>query len=289
VNLLNVPIEFTEDQLLEISRLQNWHSDFDKALYVTTGGYWLNGQFTRTVESGSDQFSTKDEVEKMSKSKWNVVNPDEVIERYGADTLRLYEMFLGPLEDAKPWNTNGIEGVSRFLKKFWNLFHDGDTFSVSEEEASPKELKALHATIKKVQEDIERLSFNTSVSQFMICVNELNDLKCNKRAILEPLTVVVSTYAPHLCEELWSLLGHTESVTFTEYPAFNESFLVEDSVNYPISINGKMRLKIELPASMGKDEVEKAVLANAEVQERLEGATPKKVIVVPGRIVNIVV
>ena len=198
-------------------------------------------------------------------------------------------MFLGPLEDAKPWNTNGIEGVSRFLKKFWNLFHDGDTFIVSEEEPTAKELKALHATIKKVQEDIERLSFNTSVSQFMICVNELNDLKCNKRAILEPLTVVVSTYAPHLCEELWSLLGQTESITFTEYPAFNRSFLVEDSVNYPISINGKMRLKIELPASMGKDEVEKTVLANAEVQERLDGASPKKVIVVPGRIVNIVV
>jgi leucyl-tRNA synthetase len=227
-------------------------------------------------------------VEKMSKSKYNVVNPDDIVERYGADTLRLYEMFLGPLEDAKPWNTNGIEGVSRFLKKFWNLFYDGDTFTVSDEEPTAKELKALHATIKKVQEDIERLSFNTSVSQFMICVNELNDLKSNKRAILEPLTVVVSTYAPHLCEELWSLLGHSESITFTEYPDFNESFLVEDSVNYPISINGKMRLKIELPASMGKDEVEKAVLANEEVIQRLEGATPKKVIVVPKRIVNIV-
>jgi len=229
------------------------------------------------------------EVEKMSKSKYNVVNPDDIIERYGADTLRLYEMFLGPLEDAKPWNTNGIEGVSRFLKKFWNLFHDGDTFSVSEEEPTAKELKALHATIKKVQEDIERLSFNTCVSQFMICVNELNDLKCNKRAILEPLIIVASTYAPHLCEELWEKLGHSESITFAAYPAFNESFLVEDSVNYPISINGKMRLKIELPASMGKDEVEKAVLANEEVQQRLEGAAPKKVIVVPGRIVNIVV
>ena len=236
-----------------------------------------------------DKFICGSEVEKMSKSKYNVVNPDDIIERYGADTLRLYEMFLGPLEDAKPWNTNGIEGVSRFLKKFWNLFHDGDTFIVSEEEPTAKELKALHATIKKVQEDIERLSFNTSVSQFMICVNELNDLKCNKRAILEPLTVVVSTYAPHLCEELWSLLGHDKSITYKEYPVFNESFLVEDSVNYPISINGKMRLKIELPASMGKDEVEKTVLANAEVQERLDGASPKKVIVVPGRIVNIVV
>jgi leucyl-tRNA synthetase len=229
------------------------------------------------------------EVEKMSKSKFNVVNPDDIIERYGADTLRLYEMFLGPLEDAKPWNTNGIEGVYRFLKKFWNLFYDGDTFSVSDEEPTKKELKALHATIKKVQEDIERLSFNTSVSQFMICVNELTDLKCNKRAILEPFTVVISTYAPHIAEELWQQLGHSESITFAAYPAFNESFLVEDSVNYPISFNGRTRLNLELPASMGKDEVEKVVLANAEVQERLEGAAPKKVIVVPGRIVNIVV
>ncbi|MCB9205350.1 MAG: leucine--tRNA ligase, partial [Flavobacteriales bacterium] len=229
------------------------------------------------------------EVEKMSKSKYNVVNPDDIIERYGADTLRLYEMFLGPLEDAKPWNTNGIEGVYRFLKKFWNLFYDGDTFSVSDEEPTKKELKALHATIKKVQEDIERLSFNTCVSQFMICVNELNDLKCNKRAILEPLTVVISTYAPHICEELWSILGHAQSITFAEYPAFNESHLVEDSISYPISFNGKTRLNLELPATMGKEEVEQCVLANEEVLQRLEGATPKKVIVVPKRIVNIVV
>jgi len=228
-------------------------------------------------------------VEKMSKSKHNVVNPDDVIERYGADTLRLYEMFLGPLEDAKPWNTNGIEGVYRFLKKFWNLFYDGDTFCVSDDEPTKKELKALHATIKKVQEDIERLSFNTCVSQFMICVNELTDLKCNKRAILEPLTVVISTYAPHICEELWSNLGHTESITFAEYPAFIESHLVEDSISYPISFNGKTRLNLELPATMGKDEIEQYVLANAEVLQRLEGATPKKIIVVPGRIVNLVV
>jgi leucyl-tRNA synthetase len=270
---IHVDVNIVKNDELDTEAFKASRAEYKNAEFVLEDGKYICGW----------------EVEKMSKSKYNVVNPDDIIERFGADTLRLYEMFLGPLEDAKPWNTNGIEGVSRFLKKFWNLFHDGDTFSVSEEEASPKELKALHATIKKVQEDIERLSFNTSVSQFMICVNELNDLKSNKRAILEPLTVVVSTYAPHLCEELWSLLGHTESVTFTEYPAFNESFLVEDSVNYPISINGKMRLKIELPASMGKDEVEKAVLANAEVQERLEGATPKKVIVVPGRIVNIVV
>ena len=270
---IHVDVNIVKNDELDVEAFKASRDEYKNAEFILEDGKYICGW----------------EVEKMSKSKYNVVNPDDIIERYGADTLRLYEMFLGPLEDAKPWNTNGIEGVSRFLKKFWNLFHDGDAFSVSEEEPNPKELKALHATIKKAQEDIERLSFNTSVSQFMICVNELNDLKCNKRAILEPLIIVASTYAPHLCEELWEKLGHSESITFTEYPAFNESFLVEYSVNYPISINGKMRLKIELPASMGKDEVEKTVLANAEVQERLEGAAPKKVIVVPGRIVNIVV
>lgn len=270
---LHVDVNIVNNDELVTEAFKNWREEYKNAEFILEDSKYVCGW----------------EIEKMSKSKYNVQNPDDVIARYGADTLRLYEMFLGPLEDAKPWNTNGIEGVSRFLKKFWNMFHDGDTFSVSEEEPTKKELKALHATIKKVQEDIERLSFNTCVSQFMICVNELNDLKCNKRAILEPLTIVVSTYAPHLCEELWEKLGHSESITFAEYPAFNESYLVEDSVNYPISINGKMRLKLELPASMGKDEVEQSVLANEEVQQRLEGATPKKVIVVPKRIVNIVV
>lgn len=288
INEYRIPISFISNE--KLNPVQNFDgTELANGIFVTTGGYWHNGVFTRLTENGSDVFLTRPEVEKMSKSKWNVVNPDDIIDRYGADTLRLYEMFLGPLEDAKPWNTNGIEGVSRFLKKFWNMFHDGDSFIVSEEEPSKKELKALHATIKKVQEDIERLSFNTCVSQFMICVNELNDLKCNKRAILEPFTIVISTYAPHMAEEIWSLLGHTESITFATYPAFNESYLVEDSVLYPISFNGKTRLSLELPATMGKDEVEKAVLENAEVQERLEGAAPKKVIVVPGRIVNIVV
>lgn len=261
------------------------NDELDIEAFKATREEYRNGEFILE----NDKYICGWEVEKMSKSKYNVVNPDDIIERYGADTLRLYEMFLGPLEDAKPWNTNGIEGVSRFLKKFWNLFHDGDTFSVSDEEPTPNELKALHATVKKVQEDIERLSFNTCVSQFMICVNELNDLKCNKRAILEPLTVVISTYAPHIAEEIWSLLGHSESIALAEYPIFKESYLIEDRVNYPISINGKMRLKLELPASMGKDEVEQFVLANEDVQQRLDGATPKKVIVVPKRIVNIVV
>lgn len=305
-----VPLEFVnpDNSLKVVEYIESMYGkEHQDAAFFTQKGIWRKGVFydyesypgamfndafrhsDYDFEKASPQFYLTREVEKMSKSKWNVVNPDDIINRYGADTLRLYEMFLGPLEDAKPWNTNGIEGVSRFLKKFWNMFHDGDSFVVSEEEPTAKELKALHATIKKVQEDIERLSFNTCVSQFMICVNELNELKCNKRAILEPLTVVVSTYAPHICEEIWNKLGHSESITHTEYPAFNESFLVEDSVNYPISINGKMRLKLELPASMGKDEVEQFVLANEEVLQRLEGATPKKVIVVPKRIVNIVI
>jgi leucyl-tRNA synthetase len=270
---LHVDVNIVNNDELDIEAFRNWREEYKDAEFILEDGKYICGW----------------EIEKMSKSKYNVQNPDDVIARYGADTLRFYEMFLGPLEDAKPWNTNGIEGVSRFLKKFWNMFHDGDTFVVSNDEPTKKELKALHATIKKVQEDIERLSFNTCVSQFMICVNELNDLKCNKRAILEPLTVVVSTYAPHICEEIWSKLGHSESITFAEYPEFNESYLVEDSVNYPISFNGKTRLNLELPASMGKDEVEQFVLANEEVQQRLEGATPKKVIVVPKRIVNIVV
>ena len=270
---LHVDVNIVSNDELDTEAFKNWRDEYKNAEFILEDGKYICGW----------------EIEKMSKSKWNVQSPDDICERYGADTLRLYEMFLGPLEDAKPWNTNGIEGVSRFLKKFWNLFHDGDTFLVSDEEPTKKELKALHATIKKVQEDIERLSFNTCVSQFMICVNELNDLKCNKRAILEPLTVVISTYAPHICEELWSNLGHTESITFAEYPAFNESYLVEDSVNYPISFNGKTRLNLELPATMGKEEVEQYVLANEEVLQRLEGATPKKVIVVPRRIVNIVV
>ena len=273
VTSIHVDVNIVENEVLDIEKFKNSREEYKNAEFILEDSKYICGW----------------EVEKMSKSKWNVVNPDDVIDRYGADTLRLYEMFLGPLEDAKPWNTNGIEGVSRFLKKFWNMFHDGDTFTVSEEEPTKKELKALHATIKKVQEDIERLSFNTCVSQFMICVNELNDLKCNKRAILEPLTVVVSTYAPHVTEEIWSLLGHSESITFAEYPILNESYLIEDNVNYPISFNGKTRLNLELPASMSKEEVEQVVLANEDVQQRLEGATPKKVIVVPKRIVNIVV
>jgi leucyl-tRNA synthetase len=209
--------------------------------------------------------------------------------KYGADTLRLYEMFLGPLEDAKPWNTNGIEGTYRFLRKFWNLFHAGDAFSVSDDAPTKAELKALHSTIKKVEDDIEKLSLNTSVSQFMICVNELTELKCNKRAILEPLTIVLSSFAPHICEELWQQLGHGESISFATYPKFEAAHLVEDSFSYPISFNGKTKLQLELSTSLSAAEVEAIVVAHPEVIARLEGATPKKVIVVVKRIVNVVV
>lgn len=237
---------------------------------------------------GEQPYVCHAEVEKMSKSKFNVVNPDDIISKYGADTLRLYEMFLGPLEDAKPWNTNGIEGTYRFLRKFWNLFHAGDAFSVSDDAPTKAELKALHATISKVEDDIEKLSLNTSVSQFMICVNELTELKCNKRAILEPLTIVLSSFAPHVCEELWEKLGHADSITFASYPRFEAAHLVEDSFSYPISFNGKTKLQLELSTSLSAAEVEAIVVAHPEVQKRLEGATPKKVIVVPKRIVNVV-
>jgi len=241
------------------------------------------------------------EVEKMSKSKLNVVNPDDIISKYGADTLRLYEMFLGPIEQSKPWDTNGIEGTSRFLKKFWNLFHPtvasshrvdpevDSTFHVDDGEPSKAELKILHATLKKVEEDIEKLSFNTSVSQFMIAVNELGALKCNKRAVLEPLTIALSPFAPHIAEELWEKLGHTTSITLAVWPKWDAQHLVEDNFTYPISINGKTRMMLEFPIALSKEEVEAQVLANPEVQQRLEGKAPKKVIVVPKRIVNIVV
>jgi leucyl-tRNA synthetase len=230
------------------------------------------------------------EVEKMSKRWGNVVNPDDLCERYGADTLRLYEMFLGPLEQHKPWDTNGIEGVFKFLKKYWRLFHnDAGEFEISDEKPSAKELKTLHKTIKKTAQDIEKLSFNTSVSGFMICVNELSDLKCNNREVLTDLTIILSSYAPHITEELWSLLGNTETISTASFPDFDESKLAEDNFEYPVSFNGKTRFRIELPLSLSKEEVEKEVLAAEDCTKWLEGKAPKKVIVVPNRIVNVVV
>jgi leucyl-tRNA synthetase len=228
------------------------------------------------------------EVEKMSKSKYNVVSPDEICNNFGADTLRLYEMFLGPLEQSKPWNTNGITGVHGFLKKLWRLFYNTGSFAVTDAEPTKAELKALHKSIKKITEDIERFSFNTSVSNFMILVNELTDLKCNKRGILEPLLVILSPYAPHITEELWNQLGHTESITNATFPMVNEAHLVEDNFAYPISFNGKTRFNIELPLNLSQQEIEKIVMEAEQTHKYLEGKTPKKVIVVPKKIVNIV-
>jgi len=228
------------------------------------------------------------EVEKMSKSKYNVVNPDAICEEYGADSLRLFEMFLGPLEQAKPWKTSGISGVHSFLKKLWKLYFKEEEFAVSNDEPTKEELKTLHKTIKKVEEDIENFSFNTSVSTFMIAVNELSALKCNKRTILEPLAVLVSPYAPHIAEELWSQLGHKESIATVTFPKFEEKYLVESTKVYPISFNGKMRFTLELSLELSKDDIEKTVMEHEKTQAQLQGRTPKKVIIVPGKIVNIV-
>jgi leucyl-tRNA synthetase len=262
----------TSDEL-DIEAFKAWRPDYTDAEFILEDGKYI----------------TDREVEKMSKSKYNVVNPDDICEEYGADGLRLYEMFLGPLEQSKPWNTQGLSGVYGFLKKFWNLYFNGDTFEVSDEEPTKAEYKVLHTLIKKVVYDIENFSFNTSVSSFMIAVNELQKIKCNKRNILEPLAVIISPYAPHICEELWSLLGHKESVEFEKFPVLNEEYLVEDEIEYPVSINGKMKFKISLSAQLSAKEVEDLVISDERMQPFLEGKTPKKIIVVHHRIVNIVI
>jgi leucyl-tRNA synthetase len=226
----------------------------------------------------------------MSKSKYNVVTPDDIVENHGADTLRLYEMFLGPLEQSKPWNTNGIEGVHRFLKKLWRLFYDTEgNFLVTNDAPTKAELKALHKTIKKVAEDIENFSFNTSVSTFMICVNELTDLNCRKKIILHNFLICLSPYAPHIAEELWKALGNEKSIVFATFPIFNPEYLIEDSFSYPISVNGKHRTNIEFSLQTESKEIEATVLADEIVQKWLEGKPPKKVVFVKGKIVNVVV
>lgn len=243
------------------------------------------------ITEDEDKYICGHEVEKMSKSKYNVQTPDELVEKYGADTLRMYEMFLGPLEQAKPWDTKGINGVHNFLRKLWRLFHDEEgNLNISEGELDPKALKILHKTIKKIDEDMERYVFNTAVSAFMICVNELTDLKCNNKEILKDLVVLLVPYAPHIAEELWTKLGkEAGTVSDAKFPAYNEEYLVENTFAYPVSFNGKMRFKAELPTNMSKEDVEKEVLAMEQAQKYLEGKDPKKVIVVPGRIVNVVV
>lgn len=270
---IHVDVNLTKDDVLDVAAFKKSRSDAADAEFVLEDGKYHCGW----------------EVEKMSKSKFNVVNPDDLVSKYGADTLRMYEMFLGPIEQSKPWNTNGIEGVFKFLRKFWSLFHQQDSFNVSDESPSKEELKILHSTIKKIQQDAEKLSLNTSVSTFMIAVNELSTLQCNKRAILEPITIILSPFAPHISEELWHLLGHDYSISDAIYPVYEERYLAEDSIEYPISINGKMRTKISFPADASKESIATQVLENEIVVKWTAGKAPKKVIVVPKKIVNIVV
>ncbi|TDQ33200.1 leucyl-tRNA synthetase [Zeaxanthinibacter enoshimensis] len=260
---------------LDVEGFKKWRPEFSEAIFV---------------KEDDGVFKVTREVEKMSKSKYNVVNPDAICEEYGADSLRMYEMFLGPLEQAKPWNTAGITGVHGFLKKLWRLYHSGpeDSFSVSDAPASADALKSLHKTIRKVEEDIENFSFNTSVSTFMICVNELSSQKCNSREILEPLAILISPYAPHIAEELWERLGHQGSIAAVDFPVFEEKYMVEQNKEYPISFNGKMRFTMQLPLDMDKKQIEEAVMNHEKTKAQLDGKTPKKVIVVPGKIVNIV-
>lgn len=274
VTALHVDVNIVENDILDIEAFKNSYPDRADATFILEDGLYICGN----------------EIEKMSKSKYNVVNPDDIVAKFGADTLRLYEMFLGPLEQFKPWNTNGIDGVAKFIRKFWRLFHnDNGDFVVSDEKATTEELKIIHKAIKKVKEDIERFAFNTSVSTFMICTNELSALKCNKREVLEPFVLVISPYAPHIAEELWSKLGHKESISHAQYPEYNEAYLTEDAHEYPISINGKVRAKMSFSLEMPKEEIEREVLASENIKKWLEGKAPKKVIIVPKKIVNIVV
>lgn len=272
---IHVDIKFVDKDVLDIEGLKKNYSEFANAEFVLENGKYV----------------CEREIEKMSKSYYNVENPDVLVEKYGADTLRMYEMFLGPLEQSKPWDTKGIEGVFRFIRKFWKLYHNNteSSFVVSEDTAVEAELKILHKTIKKIQEDIEKFSFNTSISAFMICVNELTDLKCNKRTILEPLCIIIAPFAPHIAEELWQLLGHTETISYQNFPKVNESYLQENTINYPVSFNGKTRFTMELGAELSPKEVEEIVLNSPEAQKWLEGKAPEKVIVVPKRIINVVV
>nr|WP_311456458.1 class I tRNA ligase family protein [uncultured Capnocytophaga sp.] len=275
----------TSDEL-DIDKFKAWRKEFANAEFILENG----ALYTPSLGGGQgEDFLTGREVEKMSKSKYNVVNPDDICEQYGADTLRLYEMFLGPLEQAKPWNTAGISGVYNFLRKLWRLYFNDNGWQVTDEAPTPEMLKALHKTIKKVNEDIENFSFNTSVSQFMICVNELSSLKCHHRDVLAPLAVLVAPFAPHIAEELWKRLGNTESVTYAPYPVHEDKYLQEDSKEYPVSFNGKVRFKRAYATSMSVAEIEQAILADPQTAEQLQGNTPKKVIVVPNRIINIVI
>ena len=270
---IHVDVNIVKNDVLDQDAFRAWMPEYANAEFILENGKYICGWA----------------IEKMSKSMFNVVNPDTIIEEYGADTLRLYEMFLGPLEFSKPWDTQGIDGVYKFLRKFWRLFQVGEDFSVSDETPSREELKVLHKTIKKVEYDIENFSFNTSIPAFMICTNELTALKCNKRAILEPLVIALAPFAPHMAEELWSLLGHTQSITKESFPKWEEKFLVEDAFEYPVSFNGKVRFKLSMPLTATNADIEAAVKAAPESTKWLEGKEIKKMIIVPKKIVNIVI
>jgi len=271
---LHVDINMVDGDVLDTELFRQWRPEFENAEFILEEGKYICGH----------------EIEKMSKSKLNVQSPDDLIHKYGADTLRLYEMFLGPIEQSKPWDTQGIEGVFRFLNKLWRLYFDqDDKLVISDEKASDDELKVIHKTIKKITSDIERFSFNTGVSAFMICVNELSDLNCTKREVLEPLTVLLAPYAPHIAEEIWEKLGHSDGISQVPFPVHDENYLIESTFSYPVSFNGKMRFKLELPVSLAVPEIEKAVVAAEEAQKWIEGKTVRKIIVVPNRIINVVV
>lgn len=274
VTPIHVDVNIVSNDILDLEAFRKWRPEFADAEFILEDGKYVCGWA----------------VEKMSKSMFNVVNPDDIVERYGADTLRLYEMFLGPLEQSKPWDTNGIDGVNRFIKKLWALFYKGDTLLVDNSEPTPEDLKSLHKLIKKVTADIENFSFNTSVAAFMICVNELTAHKCHSAAVLEPLLILLAPFAPHVAEELWhSALGHDTSIVDAQWPAHDEKFLVESTVTMAVSFNGKARFNIQLPADATKEEAEKAAIENEAAAKWLDGKTIRKVIVVPGKIVNIVV
>ena len=268
---IHVDVNIVKNDILDLDAFRTWRPEFADAEFILENGQYICGWA----------------VEKMSKSMFNVVNPDYIVEQYGADTLRMYEMFLGPLEQSKPWDTNGIDGVHKFLRKYWRLFHTRTgEWAVTDEKATDKELKTLHKTIKKIREDIENFSFNTSVAAFMICINELGE--CHKREILEPLTILLNPFAPHITEQLWSMLGHKDSVCDASYPLCEEKYLVESTFEYPVMINGKLRFKQEYPLTTSPADIQADIVTKEEAQKWLEGATPKKIIVVPGKIINIV-
>ena len=272
---LHVDISFVDNDILDVEAFRNWRIEYSDAEFIfSDNGKYLCGY----------------ETEKMSKSKYNVQNPDDLVEDFGADTLRLYEMFLGPLEQFKPWDVKGINGVHNFLRKFWRLVHDSENnFTISNKIASKESYKTLHKTIKKVEEEIERHSFNTVVSTFMICINELTDQKCNNREIISEFTILLSSYAPHIAEEIWERLGNKTSVTLASFPQFCQDYLTENEIEYPVSFNGKTRFTITLPYEMTQEEVETAILNYKKTAHYLQGKSPKKIIVVLKRIVNIVV